>query len=183
MTTSAPPVTEPEEHLDPGRWIALVVVIMAAFIVVLDNTVLNVAIPTILRDLHTTLPSVEWVVTGYALTFATFLIIGGRLGDIYGHRRIFIIGAALFGVGLAPRVGLDVGAAAHPRRGGHRGHRRVADAADDARDPLGDVPGPRAGDRVRGLGRDGRGRGRVRPGRRRLPHDATTRGDGRSGST
>jgi len=79
--------------------VTLTIVIIAAFIVVLDNTVLNVAIPTILREFHTTLPSLEWVVTGYALTFATLLIIGGRLGDIYGHRRIFIIGAALFGVG------------------------------------------------------------------------------------
>ncbi len=88
-----------EPRLDPGRWIALIVAIMAAFIVVLDSTILNVAIPTILRDLHTTLPSLQWVVTGYALTFATFLIIGGRLGDIYGHRRVFIAGAALFGTG------------------------------------------------------------------------------------
>ena len=87
------------EPLDPRRWVALLVVLLAAFIVVLDNTVLNVAIPTIRADFHTTLPSLLWVVTGYALTFATLLIIGGRLGDIYGHRRIFIIGAALFGVG------------------------------------------------------------------------------------
>jgi EmrB/QacA subfamily drug resistance transporter len=86
-------------HLDPRRWVALLVVLMAAFIVVLDNTVLNVAIPTIRADFHTTLPSLLWVITGYALTFATLLVIGGRLGDIYGHRRIFIIGAALFGVG------------------------------------------------------------------------------------
>ncbi len=86
-------------HLDPRRWVALMVVLLAAFIVVLDNTVLNVAIPTIRADFHTTLPSLLWVITGYALTFATLLVIGGRLGDIYGHRRIFIIGAALFGVG------------------------------------------------------------------------------------
>ncbi|HEV7524971.1 MAG TPA: MFS transporter [Acidimicrobiia bacterium] len=85
--------------LDPRRWVALLVVLLAAFIVVLDNTVLNVAIPTIRADFHTTLPALLWVITGYALTFATLLIIGGRLGDIYGHRRIFIIGAALFGVG------------------------------------------------------------------------------------
>src|SRR5206468_7331684 len=84
---------------DPARWATLAIVIVAAFIIVLDNTVLNDAIPTILRDFDTTLPSVEWVITGYALTFATLLIIGGRLGDIYGHRRIFIVGAALFGVG------------------------------------------------------------------------------------
>jgi EmrB/QacA subfamily drug resistance transporter len=93
---SAPEVAS---HLDPARWVTLAIVLMSAFIVVLDNTVLNVAIPTILREFHTTLPALEWVVTGYALTFATLLIIGGRLGDIYGHRRIFIIGAALFGVG------------------------------------------------------------------------------------
>jgi EmrB/QacA subfamily drug resistance transporter len=89
----------PEAQPDPARWVTLVIVLIAAFIVVLDNTVLNVSIPTILRDFHTTLPALEWVVTGYALMFATLLIIGGRLGDIYGHRRIFIIGAALFGVG------------------------------------------------------------------------------------
>ncbi|MCU1456000.1 MAG: family efflux transporter permease subunit [Actinomycetia bacterium] len=87
------------DHLDPARWVTLAISILAAFIVVLDNTVLNVAIPTILRDFHTTLPSIEWVVTGYALTFATLLIIGGRLGDVYGHRKIFVIGLVLFGVG------------------------------------------------------------------------------------
>jgi EmrB/QacA subfamily drug resistance transporter len=98
MTTTMS-ASETPTNLDPARWVTLVIVLMAAFIVVLDNTVLNVAIPTILREFRTTLPALEWVVTGYALTFATLLIIGGRLGDIYGHRRIFIIGAALFGVG------------------------------------------------------------------------------------
>jgi MFS family permease len=84
---------------DPRRWITLAVVVVAALIVVLDNSVLTVAIPTILRDFHTTLPAVEWVITGYALTFASLLIIGGRLADVFGQRRIFIIGAALFGGG------------------------------------------------------------------------------------
>ena len=87
--------TEP----DARRWITLAIVLLSTMIVVLDNTVLNVALPTILRDFHTTLPSLEWVITGYALTFATFLIIGGRLGDIYGTRRVFIVGAAMFGAG------------------------------------------------------------------------------------
>lgn len=90
---------EPIERAQPGQWVTLGVAIIAAFIVVLDNTVLNVSIPTILRDLHTTLPSLQWVVTGYALTFAALLIIGGRLGDVFGHRRVFIIGTALFGIG------------------------------------------------------------------------------------
>ncbi|MCU1461712.1 MAG: hypothetical protein JWO37_1787 [Acidimicrobiales bacterium] len=98
------------EALDPGRWIALVIAILAAFIVVLDNTVLNVSIPTILRELHTTLPSLEWVITGYALTFATLLIVGGRLGDVYGHRRVLVVGVALFGVGsLIASVSKSVG--------------------------------------------------------------------------
>ncbi|MEO5901949.1 MAG: MFS transporter [Ilumatobacteraceae bacterium] len=74
-------------------------VTMAVVIVALDTTVLNVAIPTILREFHTTLPSLQWVITGYALTFASLLIIGGRIGDIFGHRRMFIVGAGMFGVG------------------------------------------------------------------------------------
>ncbi len=98
LTTPEPSAISAEPP-DPRRWITLTIIIISAFIVVLDNTVLNVAIPTILREFHTTLASLEWVITGYALTFATLLIIGGRLGDVYGHRRVFVIGAGLFGVG------------------------------------------------------------------------------------
>src|ERR1700712_1076742 len=83
---------------DPRRWITLTIIVASVVVVVLDNTVLNVAIPTILREFHTDLPSLQWVITGYALTFATLLIIGGRLGDLYGHRRTFIAGAALFAI-------------------------------------------------------------------------------------
>ena len=112
-TTVPPPTTA-----DPRRWVTLAMVVMALIIVALDNTVLNVAIPTILRDFHTELPSLQWVITGYSLTFATLLIIGGRLGDIYGARRMFIIGAALFGVGSLPRLdrrlGADTAASARP---------------------------------------------------------------------
>ena len=110
MSSGTPGQSEDGEQLDPKRWLALIVAVVAAFIVVLDNTVLNVSIPTIIRDLHTTLPSLEWVITGYALTFAALLIIGGRLGDIYGHRRIFIIGAAFFGIGsLLASISTSVG--------------------------------------------------------------------------
>ena len=87
------------EAPDPTRWLTLAIIVVSAFIVVLDNTVLNVAIPTILRDFHTSLVSVQWVITGYALTFASLLIIGGRLADVYGHRRIFIGGCSLFAAG------------------------------------------------------------------------------------
>ena len=84
---------------DPRRWITLAIVVTAVVIAALDSTVLNVAIPTILKDFDTTLSSLQWVITGYSLTFAACLIIGGRLGDIFGARRMFIIGAALFGLG------------------------------------------------------------------------------------
>ncbi len=84
---------------DPRRWITLTIVLTSVLIAALDSTVLNVAIPTILREFDTTLPALQWVVTGYSLTFAALLIIGGRLGDIFGARRVFIVGAALFGVG------------------------------------------------------------------------------------
>ena len=104
-----------EVSTDPTRWVTLAITIVSAFIVVLDNTVLNVAIPTILREFDTTLSSLEWVITGYALTFATLLIIGGRLGDVYGHRRIFIIGAGLFGVGSLIAALSQGVPAAHPR--------------------------------------------------------------------
>ena len=84
---------------DPRRWWVLALVLLAVSIVVIDTTVLTVSIPTILRDLHTTLPSVQWVVSGYALTYASLLVIGGRLGDMHGPRRLMMLGAAIFGIG------------------------------------------------------------------------------------
>jgi EmrB/QacA subfamily drug resistance transporter len=85
--------------LDPRRWLTLGILLLTVVLIALDTSVLNVSIPTMLRDLDTTVPALQWVITGYSLTFATLLIIGGRLGDIYGHRRMFIIGTSLFGIG------------------------------------------------------------------------------------
>ena len=96
-TTTLPPADG--VPADPRRWITLAIILTSVLIAALDSTVLNVAIPTILRDFHTTLPALQWVITGYTLTFAALLIIGGRLGDIFGARRMFIIGASLFGIG------------------------------------------------------------------------------------
>ena len=87
------------EQLDPKRWFAASVAIVSVAIPVLDNTILNLAVPTILREFDTQLSSLQWVITGYSLTFATLLIIGGRLGDIYGHRRMFVLGASVFAAG------------------------------------------------------------------------------------
>lgn len=95
----SPDAPQDAHQADPRRWVTLAIVVAAALIVVIDNTVLTVAIPSILADFHTTLPSLQWVLTGYSLVFATLLIIGGRLGDVFGHRRMFIVGAALFGGG------------------------------------------------------------------------------------
>src|SRR4051812_47272216 len=93
-------VDQPEEgEPDPRRWITLAIVLTSVLIAGLDSTVLNVAIPTILREFDTTLSSLQWVITGYSLTFAALLIIGGRLGDIFGARRTFMVGAALFALG------------------------------------------------------------------------------------
>ena len=98
--TPAPALAEPPpDAVDPRRWITLAIVLVGIFIVGLDSSVLNVAIPTILRDFDTTLSQLQWVITGYSLTFAALLIIGGRLTDIHGPRKVFIAGAAFFGVG------------------------------------------------------------------------------------
>src|ERR1700689_3405326 len=84
---------------DPTRWIALVILSSSLFIIVLDNTILNVAVPTIIRQFHTQVSSLQWVISGYSLIFASLMISFGRLGDIVGRRKMFFVGAALFAVG------------------------------------------------------------------------------------
>jgi EmrB/QacA subfamily drug resistance transporter len=83
----------------------------------LDNTIVNVALPSIERSLHMSISSLEWIVTAYALTFAALLITGGKLGDLYGRRRMFIAGLVVFTLaslacGLAPNAGFLIGARA-----------------------------------------------------------------------
>jgi EmrB/QacA subfamily drug resistance transporter len=97
------------------KWWTLAAVAFGLFMIMLDNTVVNVALPSIQRDLHVKLSELEWIVTGYALTFAALLITGGKLGDLYGRRRIFVIGIAIFTLsslacGLAPTAGFLIGA-------------------------------------------------------------------------
>src|SRR5947208_6615662 len=64
--------------------------------IMLDNTVVNVALPTMEKDLHVSLASLEWVVVAYALTFASLMITGGKLADMFGRRRLFIAGLVIF---------------------------------------------------------------------------------------
>jgi len=80
-----------------NRWLVLVASALGLFIVIIDSTIVNVSIPAIITGLHTDLARVEWVVNAYTLVFAALLIPGGRLGDIYGRKLLFLIGLAIFG--------------------------------------------------------------------------------------
>lgn len=85
-------------HLDPRRrrWLALAVLCLGVLMIVLDTTIVNVALPSIRADLGFSETSLVWVVNAYMLTFGGFMLLGGRLGDLWGHRRMFLAGLALF---------------------------------------------------------------------------------------
>ena len=106
------------------KWWTLVAVAFGLFMIMLDNTVVNVALPSISRDLGVSISSLEWVVNGYALTFGVLLLTGGKLADLLGRRRIFVVGLVVFtvasflcgfanssGVLIAARVVQGIGAA------------------------------------------------------------------------
>ena len=78
------------------KWFTLAAVSFGLFMIMLDNTVVNVALPSIQRDLHLGLSQLEWIVTGYALTFASFMLIGGKVADAYERRLIFVVGIVVF---------------------------------------------------------------------------------------
>jgi EmrB/QacA subfamily drug resistance transporter len=78
------------------RWWTLVAVSLATFMTYLDNNVINVAIPTIQRNLHLSVAGLEWVVSGYVLVFAGLMLVGGRLADLFGRRRLFLAGLTVF---------------------------------------------------------------------------------------
>jgi EmrB/QacA subfamily drug resistance transporter len=81
-----------------SRWWTLGAMCFALFMIMLDNTVVNVALPSIQRDLHASLQALEWTMNAYTLTFAVLMVTGGRLGDIFGRRKMFIFGVVVFGV-------------------------------------------------------------------------------------
>jgi MFS family permease len=78
------------------KWWTLAAVSFGLFMIMLDNTVVNVALPAIQSDLAADLSELQWIVTGYALSFAALMLIGGKLADAYGRRRIFVLGIVLF---------------------------------------------------------------------------------------
>jgi EmrB/QacA subfamily drug resistance transporter len=105
------------------RRLALIVLCMGDLMIVLDTTIVNVALPSIRADLGFSETSLAWVVNAYLLTFGGFLLLGGRLGDLFGHRRLFLIGLALFtaaslACGLATSQGFLIGARAVQGLGG-----------------------------------------------------------------
>src|SRR5437870_11986750 len=97
------------------KWWTLGAVSVGLFMIMLDNTVVNVALPSIRSSLGMSIEGLEWVVAGYALTFAAFMLVGGKLADFMGRRLVFMIGLAIFtgaslACGLAPNGGFLIGA-------------------------------------------------------------------------
>src|SRR5207302_6355080 len=93
-------MAKPTDDTGGGRrkWIGLAVLVAAQFMVVLDVAIVNVALPTIKTDLHFSQESLQWVVTSYAILFGGVLLLGGRLADLLGRRRLFFAGVVLFTV-------------------------------------------------------------------------------------
>ena len=126
MSHSGSPQSGLSHHPDlqgRKRWVALIVLCLGVLMIVLDTTIVNVALPSIRTDLGFTETSLVWVVNAYMLTFGGFLLLGGRLGDLYGHRRLFLIGITVFTVaslacGLATSQGLLIAARAVQGLGG-----------------------------------------------------------------
>ena len=106
-----------------SRWLALLIVCLGDLMIVLDVTIVGVALPSIREDLGFSETSLAWVVNAYLLTFGGFLLLGGRFGDLFGHRRLFIAGIALFtaaslACGLATSQAALIGARAVQGIGG-----------------------------------------------------------------
>jgi EmrB/QacA subfamily drug resistance transporter len=92
------PEAPPDGAADPRRWLTLVILLLAAFMNLLDISIVNIAIPSIQRNLHASYADVQWALAAYTLAYAVVLITGGRLGDAYGRKRLFLIGVTGFTV-------------------------------------------------------------------------------------
>ncbi|MFL5895774.1 MAG: MFS transporter, partial [Thermoleophilaceae bacterium] len=101
----------PRTRSETNRWLVLVIVCLAQFMVVLDATIVNVALPSIQHGLHFSSADLQWVINAYTLIFGGFLLLGGRAADLFGRRRLFMLGVVLFSVaslinGLATSSGM-----------------------------------------------------------------------------
>src|ERR1700728_4333633 len=122
--TAAPDAATPALRLSSarGRWV-LAATVLGSSMAFLDSTVVNVALPTIGRDLHASLGGLQWTVNGYTLSLAGLILLGGSLGDRLGRRRVFVIGVVWFALasalcGLSPDIGVLIGARALQGIGG-----------------------------------------------------------------
>src|ERR1700731_2723989 len=91
-TSETVPVRPAEVGADPGRWAVLAVVAVASLMVVLDGSIVTIALPSAQRALHISVANRQWVITAYTLAFGGLLLLGGRIGDFWGRRRVFIVG-------------------------------------------------------------------------------------------
>ena len=115
MTTITDPLVRDPATAARGRWLMLIVLLAGQFMALLDVTIVNVAMPTIGRTLHASGAELQLVVAGYTVSYAMMLITGARLGDLYGRRRVFLAGVAVFTLasltcGIAPGIGVLIGA-------------------------------------------------------------------------
>src|ERR1700760_1711218 len=97
MSRSHPPAGPPPAP-PKARWLALVILCTASLMVILDGTIVTVALPTIQADLGFTAGSLSWVMNSYLIAFGGLLLLSGRLGDLLGRRRMFLAGIAVFGI-------------------------------------------------------------------------------------
>ena len=120
-------------------WLALCVLCVSLLIVTLDNTVLNVVLPTLARDLHATTSQLQWIVDAYVVVFAGLLLVAGSVADRVGRKRAFLADLAAFAAGSAWAAFSGVGRGTDRSEGEH-GYRRRADHAVDVVDHHGHVP-------------------------------------------
>ena len=157
------------EDIHNRRWAILGVLCLSLFVIVMDNTIVNVALPSLVRELGATTSQLQWIVDSYTLVFAGLLLSFGALGDRFGRKGALTVGMVIFGVVVSRGGAVDECRPAH-RRSGLDGCRRRADHAGDAVDPDERVHG-REG--ASGCDRPvvrGRRRGRrPRPGHGRFP--------------
>src|ERR1700684_4344709 len=90
------PLSSLSANPERRRWMSLVVVCLAQLMIVLDTTIVNVALPSIQHDLHFTQGNLTWVIDAFLVTFGSFLLLAGRLGDLIGRRRVFLAGVVVF---------------------------------------------------------------------------------------
>ena len=115
MTTTTGPLVRDPATAAQGRWLMLIVLLAGQFMALLDVTIVNVAMPTIGRSLHASGAELQLVVSSYTVSYAMMLITGARMGDLYGRRRMFLAGVAVFTLaslacGIAPGIGVLIGA-------------------------------------------------------------------------